>query len=96
MMKVNYKDYNVINSSDDNILGFYEDIVKYFKDTANEFVNEDLPIGNITDILELLKELREFYDRGELYENSFLEIGYNPMGAYTWCEWFREKERNDR
>lgn len=95
MIRDNISENNLIeNFHDETIIGFYEDIVKYHKEVAKDYIDKLDPTEyqSIIEILELLQVLQEQYDRGELGDEDLLEIGYNPMGAFTSCKRVRENE----
>lgn len=95
MIRDNIKDFNLIeNCSDETIIGFYEDIVEYHKEVAKDYIDKLDPTEyqSVIEILELLEILQEQYDNGFLCNEDLLEIGYNPMGAFTFCKRERESE----
>lgn len=95
MIRDNIKDFNLIeNYSDETIIGFYEDIVKYYKEVAKDYIDKLDPTEyqSVIEILELLQLLQQQYDNGSLCNDDLLEVGYNPMGAYTYCKRVRESE----
>ena len=95
MIRDNIRDFNLIENLNDNtIIGFYEDIVKYNKEVAKDYIDKLDPTEyqSVIEIIELLQVLQEQYDRGQLGNEDLLEIGYNPMGAYTFCKREREQE----
>lgn len=97
MVRDNLKDFNIMEH-DEYILGFYEEIIKYFKEVAKDYIDKlDITeYESVNEIIDLLQDLDKAYDRGELGDDDLLEIGYNPMGAYTFCRWEREKESDLR
>lgn len=95
MERDNLSKYNIINGNDgETIIGFYDDLVVYFKAVAKDYIDRLSAdeYDNIIEILDLLKEFENAYDRGELGDDDLLEVGYNPMGAYTFCKRVRESE----
>lgn len=95
MERDNLSKYNLIeNYNDETIIGFYEDIVQYHKAVAKDYIDKLDPTDyqSVIEILELLQLLQEQYDNGSLCNEDLLEVGYNPMGAYTFCKRVRESE----
>lgn len=95
MERDNVNKYNIINGNDgETIIGFYDDIVRYNKEVAKDYIDKLDPTEyqSVIEILELLQVLQEQYDVGSLCEDDLLEVGYHPMGAYTFCKRVRESE----
>lgn len=95
MERDNLSKYNIIESRDgEYIIGYFEDLVIYFKNVAKDYIDKlsANEYDNVIEILELLKNFENAYDRGELGDDDLLEVGYNPMGAYTYCQRIRESE----
>lgn len=93
MERDNYMNYNIIQNYDnEGVMGFYKDIIKYNKEMCKDYIDKSIDYENVKDILDLIDELEKEYDRGQLGDEDLLEITYNPMGAYCWCKWEREKE----
>lgn len=95
MERDNLSKYNIIASRDgEYIIGYYEDIVDYFKAVAKDYIDtlDMSDYDSVNDIIDLLKYLGENYDKGILGDEDLLEVGYNQMGAYTYCKRVRESE----
>ena len=96
MIRDNYREFNLMLGYDnETMIGYYEDIIKYYKSVAKDYIDK-LDIAeycSVSEILELLQDLDKAYDNGELGDSDLLEIGYHPMGAYTYCRLVKEGER---
>lgn len=90
---VEMKDYNILYNGDtDGYIGFYRDMVRYLKDLVCEDIKKSNDYNNDKEILDLLDWLEKEYDRGILGDLDLIEVAYQPMGAYCYCKWEREKE----
>ena len=95
MERDNLSKYNIIASRDgEYIIGYYEDIVDYFKAVAKDYIDtlDMCDYDSVNDIIDLLKYLGENYDNGILGDEDLLEVGYSQMGAYTYCKRVRESD----
>jgi len=95
MERDNLSKYNIIESRDgEYIIGYFEDLVIYFKAVAKDYIDKlsATEYKSVIEILELLKEFEDDYDNGKLGDEDLLEVGYNPMGVYTYCKRVRECE----
>lgn len=95
MIRDNISEYNLIeNYSDETIIGFYEDIMRYYKEVSKDYIDKLDPTEyvSVEEIIVLLRAMQTDYDNGILCNEDLLEVGYNPMGAYTFCKRVRESE----
>lgn len=80
MERDNYRDYNlIVDNEDTNIIGFYEDIIKYYKNVAKDYIDRTMYSASrkIIDLLELLgqaidNEFIKYNDLIEIYYDEFL------------------------
>lgn len=89
MERDNLSKYNVIESRDgEYIIGYYEDIVDYFKAVAKDYIDTlDMnDYDSVSDIIDLLKYIGENYDNGKVCEDDLLKVGYSQMGAYIYTK----------
>lgn len=87
MGKNNLSKYNIIESSDNKyIIGYYEDIINYYKALVKEYIDTlDLSeFYSISEIIELLDKLWCNYNEGKICEKDLLRISYSEMGAYIY------------
>lgn len=88
--------YNIIDNGETQI-GRVKDIVKTYKqEMIDQINNGDLDIDelyyNIKLILDLLEDLsQEFTDLNE-YEDTIIEVKYNPMGCYQYVKYEKVEE----
>jgi len=60
---------NIIMTKDDDMLGYYEDLSRYFLDYSKELINNK-EYDELEETLDVLKELREYEESDNLLKIS--------------------------
>lgn len=95
MIRDNISEYNLIeNFKDETIIGFYEDLMRYYKEVAKDYIDklDPLEYESAIEILDLMRTLQDNYNSGIICDEDLLEIGYCEMGAFTFVKRVREQE----
>lgn len=93
MIRDNINEYNLIeNYNDETIIGFYEDLMRYYKNVAKDYIDklDAVEYQSAIEILELLRDLQENYNNGIICDDDLLEIGYCEMGTFIFQKRVRE------
>lgn len=96
LIKGDYMNYNIIDNGETQI-GKVIDIVEHLRnEISRQALDKDNNIEelyyNIKLILDLLEDLaNEFTDLNE-YEDTIIEVRYNPMGCYEYVKYEKVEE----
>lgn len=95
MERDNLKKYNLISNYDnDSVIGYYEDLIIYYKNVAKDFIDKNIFEESIN-CIKIINTLRQAIDNDYIKEFDLIKVFYHDFLGHYDYKVYKEVKENE-